>query len=305
MNHSLQIFVYGTLRPPQNGTLPGDSRYHPAIDAHIRSAKPATLSGADLYDLGSYPAAVPGEGTLHGDLLLVDEAALAVADHIEGHPTFYKRTQVTVQTDAGPETAWIYWGPPGIETGRRRVRSGDWFARAEEESEPLMAASDATEVDETLRALVQRFAESDCSWLSTVRPNSRAHSAPMWHVWLGGRVYLVTQPKAVKTTNIAENPSVVISHPDPLNPIIIEGWAIEAPHMWDALQPIFQQKYDWDIVADAEYHTILEITPTRLLAWGNQGEGRWTGAEIMAQEAAALKTSDPEADLPETEIPHE
>jgi general stress protein 26 len=112
----------------------------------------------------------------------------------------------------------------------------------------------------------------------------------MWHVWRRGRIYLVTRSEAVKTTNIATNPSVVVTHPDPMNPIIIEGWAIEAPHMRDALQPLFQQKYDWNIATDAPYDTVIEITPTRLLAWGEQGAGSWSGADIVAQEPATHET---------------
>lgn len=282
MTEHLYIFVYGTLRPPRAGTPSADSRYHPAIADHIRSAQPATLAGADLYDLGAYPAAVPGAGTLHGDLLAMTPDALPIADRIEGHPTFYKRTEVTVQTDDGPATAWAYWGPPGIEVGRRRIGSGDWFTRAAaDDEEPVAAEESEGPVDDTLRALVQRMAESACSWVSTVRPDARAHSAPMWHVWLRGRIYLVTRSGAVKTTNIATNPSVVVTHPDPMNPIIIEGWAIEAPHMSGALQPLFQEKYDWDIATDAPYNTVIEITPTRLIAWGEEGEGRWSGADVL------------------------
>ncbi len=136
-------------------------------------------------------------------------------------------------------------------------------------------------VDPTLRALVARFAESPCSWLSTVRPNGRAHSSPIWHVWYQGRAYIVTKPGAVKSTNVAENPSVVITHPDPHSPVIIEGWATEANSLHAALQPHFKEKYDWDISTDQDYDTVLEITPTKLMAWGEHGEGRWQGVDVM------------------------
>lgn len=136
--------------------------------------------------------------------------------------------------------------------------------------------------ESTLRRLVRRFAESDCSWLSSVRPDGRAHSVPVWHVWdpSRGRVYVITSPESVKVTNIRTNPHVIIAHPDPMSPIIFEGEVQEAPARMEALRPYFREKYDWDPAESAEYSTVLEITPTKLLAWGEHGDGRWTGDEI-------------------------
>jgi len=274
------LFVYGTLRPPQAGTPAADARYFPAIAPHIHSHTTATLAGAELYDLGAYPAATPGEGVIHGDLLRIEAAALPIADRIEGHPVFYRRATVTVQTTQGKVEAWIYWAPPGLTTGRRQIANGDWFQR---HLTPTIAAEvsapDAT-VDPVLRALVKRFAAEPCSWLSTVRPDGRAHSAPIWHVWYQGRAYVVTPAQSVKAVNVAENPSVVLTHPDPANALIIEGWATAANHLRGTLQPQFLAKYNWDIQSDDAYDTIIEITPTKLLAWGQYGEGRWLGAEL-------------------------
>jgi len=51
--------------------------------------------------------------------------------------------------------------------------------------------------------------------------------------------------------------------------------------MRSQLQPLFQEKYNWDLNTDDEYNTIIEITPTKLIAWGKHGEGRWPGVEVM------------------------
>ncbi len=48
-----------------------------------------------------------------------------------------------------------------------------------------------------------------------------------------------------------------------------------------ALQPLFKAKYDWDIERSPEYDTIIEITPTKLMTWGEHGDGRWTGADLL------------------------
>jgi hypothetical protein len=122
-----------------------------------------------------------------------------------------------------------------------------------------------------------RFSEAECSWLSSVRPSEKVHSAPVWHVWHEGRVYVVTQETAVKVRNIAQNPSVVITHPDPMEPIIIEGTAVLVVGMVEELRPSFQQKYEWDIATDDAYQAIIQITPTKIIAWqqGGKGSFRW------------------------------
>ena len=274
------LFVYGTLRPRREDGSAEDARFYPLIEPWVRAAAPARLDGAVLYDLGAFPAARPGKGVVKGDVLWVDEEALVETDRIEGHPDFFRRERVRVRVNGREEEAWVYWAPENLVQGRSQIAGGDWFARRSnpvgEEETP-----EAEETDPVLSGLVARFAESECSWLSTVRPNGRPHSAPVWHVWRRGRAYVVTTAKAVKRANIAANPAVVITHPDPINPIIIEGWAIEAPALEAQLQPLFKAKYDWDIVADKDYNVILEITPLKLMAWGERGEGRWPAEAIM------------------------
>jgi nitroimidazol reductase NimA-like FMN-containing flavoprotein (pyridoxamine 5'-phosphate oxidase superfamily) len=136
-----------------------------------------------------------------------------------------------------------------------------------------------------LASIVRRFAESECSWLSTVRPDGRAHAAPIWHVWHRGRVYVVVMTTSVKARNIASNPDVVITHPDPVEAIIVEGRAQLVEGMTAVLRPHFERKYDWDIATDEEYDAVVEITPTRLLAWGEEGSDerrRWTREDLSA-----------------------
>lgn len=276
------IFAYGTLRPPQTNTPANDSRYFGVIADYVQSHTRASLTGAELYDLGAYPAATPGNGVIQGDLLLVAAAALPITDQIEGHPTFYRRAQVTVETAAGQVQAWIYWAPPGLAIGRPRILNGDWLQRyVALAPPPAFPPNPETPIDPVLRALVQRFAAESCSWLSSVRPDGRAHSAPIWHVWHQGRAYVVTPSTSVKAANIGENPNVVLTHPDPMNPIIIDGWARSTPTMREQLRPLFLEKYAWDIGNAANYDTVLEITPARLLAWGKYGEGKWPGTEVL------------------------
>jgi hypothetical protein len=53
-----------------------------------------------------------------------------------------------------------------------------------------------------------------------------------------------------------------------------------APEARPHIRPFFQAKYDWDIVESPDYNAVIAVTPTKLLAWGQYGEGRWQGPAI-------------------------
>jgi gamma-glutamylcyclotransferase (GGCT)/AIG2-like uncharacterized protein YtfP len=129
-NQTVHLFVYGTLRPPRAGARADDSRLYPAIAPYVLEAVPARLPGATLYDLGAYPGARPGEGTLYGDLLYVRPPALDLADRCEGHPDFFHRQEVMVQTSTGLVQTWIYWAPARLVDGQPRIAGGNWFDRS-------------------------------------------------------------------------------------------------------------------------------------------------------------------------------
>jgi len=130
-----------------------------------------------------------------------------------------------------------------------------------------------TEAD--LSALIAEFTAADSCWFSSVRPDGRAHLAPIWHVWHGGKAYVCTPSGSVRAHNVAHQPHVSLSLPDPYEVFILEGVATPAPQMEAELQPLFQAKYDWNISTDLKYDLILEITPVKIMAWGDHGEGRW------------------------------
>lgn len=143
-----------------------------------------------------------------------------------------------------------------------------------------IVAVDAASDDPALAGLLEKFAQAPAVWFASTRPGGRAHLAPIWHVWHGGRAYVVTEPGAVRARNIAAHPDVSLALPDPMDALIVEGRARLAPEMVDELQPLFFAKYDWDIRTDADYTAIVEITPAKVMAWGGHGEGRWRFAAV-------------------------
>ncbi len=128
----------------------------------------------------------------------------------------------------------------------------------------------------TLADLLNHFALAKECWYASVRRDGRVHLAPIWYIWLDYSAYVVTQSTSVRARNVKHNPSVSLSLPDPMNVLIIEGMAEETPQAHTGIRLLFQRKYDWDIGSDPGYNTIIRVTPTKLMAWGSHGEGRWS-----------------------------
>jgi gamma-glutamylcyclotransferase (GGCT)/AIG2-like uncharacterized protein YtfP len=118
------LFVYGTLmrayRHPMAVRLSGQSRY----------LGPGCIS-AKLYNLGSYPGAVPSDkpqDSVHGDVveLLRPASTLAWLDTYEGcgagapEPRAYERVIAPVIFDTGERRdAWVYFYKMPVGDARR------------------------------------------------------------------------------------------------------------------------------------------------------------------------------------------
>ena len=117
------VFVYGTL-------LAGEERGH-VLDACER--RQATVTG-QLVDLDrGYPGLVPGNATVHGELVrLPDGAMLTRLDGIEGFDAhtspnnLYRRGFVKVQSGDESVWAWTYYWNGG---DGRPLPGGDWRLR--------------------------------------------------------------------------------------------------------------------------------------------------------------------------------
>ena len=129
----LLLATYGTLMRAFGGVQ------RLGIDDRVSFVDECRFEGV-LYDLGRFPGAVPGEGTVHGELVrLHDPQAWAVLDRYEGcepgrkTESLFVRRQVSLQTPAD-RTAWVYWFNSD-PAGRPRVPSGDWAAYVQDDEE--------------------------------------------------------------------------------------------------------------------------------------------------------------------------
>ena len=122
------VFFYGTLMTGFN------RRLRIGIDAKLNYVGRGSIE-AMLFDLGIYPAAVPGEGRVWGELFETDEpeAVLAALDSIEGYRpddlahSLYTRAQAPVTLSDGRSLeAWVYFYNAPL--GRApRIASGDYL----------------------------------------------------------------------------------------------------------------------------------------------------------------------------------
>jgi gamma-glutamylcyclotransferase (GGCT)/AIG2-like uncharacterized protein YtfP len=115
--HSNLVFVYGTLKR-------GASNH--AWLAGSRWLGEACLPGLVLHDLGPFPMAVLGAGTVYGELYGVDAAGLARLDQLEGYPRLYDRQLLPL---ADGSRAWVYLGRPRQVRHAPVLASGHWQLR--------------------------------------------------------------------------------------------------------------------------------------------------------------------------------
>lgn len=120
MAGAIDVFVYGTLRRGElrAGVMEGGGEF----------LGPAVASGFALYDLGSFPAMVATDeaAAVHGELWQVTPGTLEQLDRIEGHPSFYCRVEINVETRDGRRLAWAYLLPAREVAGCPRIPGGDW-----------------------------------------------------------------------------------------------------------------------------------------------------------------------------------
>lgn len=123
-----RVFFYGTLMTGFN------RRLRIGIDSKLRYVGRGSIK-AILFDLGIYPAAVPGEGRVWGELFETDEPDLVLAglDSIEGYRpgdpehSLYTRLQSPVTLEDGQtQSAWVYFynAPLGQAS---QIPSGDYL----------------------------------------------------------------------------------------------------------------------------------------------------------------------------------
>lgn len=121
------------------------------------------------------------------------------------------------------------------------------------------------------RAIEARLGRETAIWLATVRHDGRPHLTPLWFVWLDGKLYVATGSDTQKFANLRNNQNVSLALPDTASVVIIEGEAHVANRATvEAVADYFFHKYEWDFrYDDSTDWRLIEITPSKILAWGD------------------------------------
>lgn len=116
VKHSNLVAVYGSLRK-------GLGNHRLLQDLEPVSVE--TLSGFDMYSMGSFPCVYHGDGDITVEVYEVSkERLLGPLDSLEGHPGFYRREPV--ETSQG--LAWLYVMVSGqYKIPANQVHNGDWY----------------------------------------------------------------------------------------------------------------------------------------------------------------------------------
>jgi general stress protein 26 len=121
------------------------------------------------------------------------------------------------------------------------------------------------------RAIEARLGRESEIWLATVRYDGRPHLVPLWFIWLDGKIYVATGANTQKFANLRGNQSVSLALPDATAVVIVEGEAHVAERSRiDTVADYFFNKYEWDFrYDDTAKWELIEVTPLKILAWGD------------------------------------
>jgi PPOX class probable F420-dependent enzyme len=122
----------------------------------------------------------------------------------------------------------------------------------------------------------ERLERNIIIWITSVRPDGRPHSVPVWFLWEDGTVLIFSKPDQ-KIRNLRANPAVVLALDDTQggnDVVLFEGTAaLPDPATISTTHPAYAAKYQhlldefqWTPESMAQdYSQPIRITPTRFL----------------------------------------
>ncbi|GCE26129.1 hypothetical protein KDA_16130 [Dictyobacter alpinus] len=125
----------------------------------------------------------------------------------------------------------------------------------------------------------QRLRQELIIWLGSVKSNGRPHLVPVWFLWDGSQIIILSQPGNQKIRNIQHNAHVSLALEtvnDGEDIIVIEGDAqlVDSPLDEKTIQD-YATKYapklqgmGWNIeTMSKDYSQVITIKPTKFLSW--------------------------------------
>jgi pyridoxine/pyridoxamine 5'-phosphate oxidase len=108
----------------------------------------------------------------------------------------------------------------------------------------------------------RRLADSHNYLLTTVRPDGRPHSAPVWGIWFEDAFCFSTGPRSRKARNLAANSHCVVCPEGLDQAVILEGVAepITDRARLRRLFEVYNAKYQWD--SSPDLGPVYAVRPT-------------------------------------------
>lgn len=117
------VFVYGTLRT-------GEANFDRFLASSARLGEARTAAHFTMLDMGGFPGLVPGATSIVGEVFLVNDETLARLDRLEGHPTFYRRE--LLELESGPRLTafgYVLANAARYVSIYSEIPGGDWKGR--------------------------------------------------------------------------------------------------------------------------------------------------------------------------------
>ena len=92
-----------------------------------------------------------------------------------------------------------------------------------------------------------RLRQETGAYFTTVRPDGRPHTVPVWFAWDGASILVFSKPNDLKVRNLRQNPAVTLALDNvgaSSQPVVVEGTAalVESAAI-TAMLPVYSAKY--------------------------------------------------------------
>lgn len=123
-----------------------------------------------------------------------------------------------------------------------------------------------------------RLAEARNYWIATSRADGRAHTRPVWGVWLEGAFYFSTGSLAANA--LARSPEMTMHLESGSEVVILEGAAheVNAATLLERVVSLYNAKYRWDLDPQTLPGPFYALRPRVAFGWLSDASGLDGGA---------------------------
>lgn len=128
----------------------------------------------------------------------------------------------------------------------------------------------------------EQMAKSRNYWIVSTRPDGSPHAAPVWGLWLEGRLYFGSAPSSRKARNFAHNPEIVVHLESGDETVIMEGRVRQETdqEVNRRVGALYAPKYAMPANEDPSPGGYFVFTPYTVFAWTEKDypntATRWT-----------------------------